>query len=62
MQLDAIPDCTELIRRNPQDAVAFFNRGYIYGELGEFDAAIADFTKAIAAFRQRLALAQLHLR
>jgi len=48
VQLDAIPDCTELIRRNPQDAVAFFNRGYIYGELGEFDAAIADFTKAIA--------------
>jgi len=44
---DAIAGCTELIRRNPQDAVAYFNRGFIHGELGESDAAIADFTRAI---------------
>jgi tetratricopeptide (TPR) repeat protein len=44
---DAIADCSELIRLNPQDAAAYFNRGYIYGELGEFDAAITDFTRAI---------------
>src|SRR6476660_6152506 len=44
---DTIAGCSALIQRNPQDAVAYFNRGFVYGELGEFDAAIADLTSAI---------------
>src|SRR5690348_13994580 len=43
---DAIADCTEVIQRNPQNAIAYFNRGFIHGELGEFDSAIADLTRA----------------
>src|ERR1700730_4324975 len=43
----AIKGCTELIRRNPRNAVAYYNRGIEYNAKGERDRAIADYSKAI---------------
>jgi tetratricopeptide (TPR) repeat protein len=43
----AIKICSELIRHNPGDEVAYINRGRAYGIKGELDRAIADFSKAI---------------
>ena len=42
-----IRGCTERIRRESGDAAAYNNRGVAYGEKGEVDRAIADYTKAI---------------
>jgi tetratricopeptide (TPR) repeat protein len=39
--------CTELIRRNPRNASAYYNRGFEYNAKGDLDRAIADYTKAI---------------
>ena len=38
---------TEAIRKNPDDATAYFKRGDAYGANGEYDKAIADFTEVI---------------
>ena len=43
----AIAGCTELIRRNSKDAVAYYNRGNAYDDTGEQNRAIADYTRAI---------------
>jgi tetratricopeptide (TPR) repeat protein len=32
---------------NPSDALAYFNRGYAYGEIGDYEKAIVDYSKAI---------------
>jgi len=42
-----IRGCTALIRRNPHDAVAYYNRGNAYQKKRDYDSAIADYTKAI---------------
>ena len=42
-----IKGCTELIANNPQDAKAYTSRGHVYLAKGEFDRALADYTKAI---------------
>ena len=42
-----IADHTKAIRIDPQNAVAYFNRGCIYAELGDRDKAIADYSEAI---------------
>ena len=39
--------CAALIRRNPNDEYAYNNRGIAYEDEGDYDAAIADYTKAI---------------
>jgi WD40 repeat protein len=38
---------TEAIRKNPDDATAYFKRGDAYGANGEYDKAIADLTEVI---------------
>jgi tetratricopeptide (TPR) repeat protein len=43
----AITDYTEAIRLNPNDAYAYFRRGYTYGKLKQDDKAVHDYTKAI---------------
>ena len=43
----AIRGCTELIRRNPRNASAYYNRGFEYKAKGDVDLALADYTKAI---------------
>ena len=42
-----VGDCTELIRIDPNDAIAYSSRGSAYNMKGEYDKAIADFTKAV---------------
>lgn len=42
-----IADYDEAIRRNPDDARAYLNRGNAYCEKGDYDQAIADFNRAI---------------
>lgn len=42
-----IAGCTELIRRNPSNAVAYYNRGNNHAGKKEHHRAIADYTKAI---------------
>jgi tetratricopeptide (TPR) repeat protein len=49
-----IKGCTEVIRQNPRNAAAYYNRGLDYslkftidGDAAAYDRAIADFTKAI---------------
>jgi tetratricopeptide (TPR) repeat protein len=44
---DAIADYTEALRLNPTDATAYYIRGVIYADKGEYDRAIADYTEAI---------------
>ena len=44
----SITDLTELIKQNPVDANAYFDRGQIYLEEGDYDNAILDFTEAVA--------------
>ena len=41
----AISDCNQAIRLNPKYAVAYKNRVFGYAVQGNFDQAIADFTK-----------------
>jgi lipoprotein NlpI len=43
----AIKGCTELLRANPVDAAAHFNRGKAYYQEADLENAIIDFTKAI---------------
>jgi tetratricopeptide (TPR) repeat protein len=43
---EAIAACTRLLALNPQDAVAYTNRGGAYGRRGEYDRAIADLDQA----------------
>ena len=39
--------CTKAIQKDPKSARAFFNRGWAYRMRGEWEKAIADFTRAI---------------
>ena len=43
----SITDLTELIKQNPVDASAYFNRGRTYGQRGDYDRAIKDFDRVI---------------
>ena len=43
----AITDYSEAIKLDPTNALAYFNRGNAYDQLGEHDLAIADYTEAI---------------
>jgi len=43
----AIADCNKAIEINPNDAVAYYNRGSVYPDKGNYNQAIADFNKAI---------------
>ena len=43
----AIAACTEVIRQDPKNATAYFNRGNVWAEKGDHDKAIADFNEAI---------------
>ena len=38
---------TDVIQRNPHDAVAYNTRGVVYAKLGRYSNAIEDFTHAI---------------
>jgi hypothetical protein len=38
---------TEAHRLDPKDADAYLKRGSVYGQSGEYDESIADFTQAI---------------
>jgi tetratricopeptide (TPR) repeat protein len=42
-----IEACSRVIGTTPQDATAYYNRGATYQQKGDFDRAIADFSKAI---------------
>jgi tetratricopeptide (TPR) repeat protein len=42
-----IEACSRVIGTTPQDAAAYYNRGSTYQQKGDFDRAIADFSKAI---------------
>jgi len=42
-----IKGCSQLIQRAPDDAIAYHNRAVAYGQAGEIDNAIADYTKVI---------------
>jgi tetratricopeptide (TPR) repeat protein len=42
-----IRGCSAMIQRNPNDVLAYHNRGDAYGLKGEVDRAISDYTKAI---------------
>jgi len=44
---ETISDYTMVIEINPKDAEAYYNRGVIYANKGQYDLAISDFTKAI---------------
>ena len=41
----AIADCTEAIRLDPCFAIAYYRRAYAYWRKGEYDQAIADYTR-----------------
>jgi tetratricopeptide (TPR) repeat protein len=43
-----IEGCTEVVRQNPRDAVAYYRRGMAHARTGgNFEKALADFSKAI---------------
>jgi tetratricopeptide (TPR) repeat protein len=42
-----IESCSAVIQHNPNDVVAYQNRGDAYGLKGDIDRAISDYTKAI---------------
>ena len=44
----AISGCSEIIRRDPKDAIAYYLRGNALAKNGDLGQAIADFSKAIA--------------
>ena len=44
---NAIADCSEAIRLDPEVALTFANRGRAWARKKEFDKAIADYTEAI---------------
>ena len=43
----AIRACTQLIQKNPRNAVNYYNRAVSYRELGKVDLALADYNRAI---------------
>ena len=43
----AIKGCTELIRQNPRNANAYYNRGLAWKSKKEYDKALADYAEAI---------------
>ena len=43
----SIDTCSRYISKNPRDADAFYNRGLAWHKKGNFEKAIADYTKAI---------------
>ena len=43
----AIEDFTQALRLNPQDAIAFNNRGLAYANQGDYQPAIADYNQAL---------------
>jgi tetratricopeptide (TPR) repeat protein len=43
----AITCFSEVIRLDPEDSMAYNNRGFAHGQKGEYDKAIADYTEAI---------------
>ena len=45
--LDAIADYTQVLRLRPNDAEAYYNRGYAKENLGQYEAAIADYDQAL---------------
>lgn len=45
---DALGDYAELLRRQPRNALAWYQRGRIHCERGEHGKAIADYTQALA--------------
>jgi tetratricopeptide (TPR) repeat protein len=42
-----IESCSAMIQQNPNDVVAYHNRGDAYGLKGDIDRAISDYSKAI---------------
>jgi Tfp pilus assembly protein PilF len=44
---EAIAACDGWIKQDPKNAVAYFNRGDIYRNVGDYDHAISDFSQAI---------------
>jgi predicted Zn-dependent protease len=65
---ELLTECTQAIRRNPNDAAAYVRRGQLYYQKDDNERAIADFTAAskldannawISLFRAR-ALAEKH--
>ena len=43
----AIRACTQLIKQNSRNAIAYYNRGISYRETGKLDLALADYDRAI---------------
>jgi S1-C subfamily serine protease len=43
----AIRACTRMIKENPRNATAYYNRGISYRQTGKLDLALADYTRAI---------------
>jgi len=43
----AIEDLSQAIRLNPDNAVAYYNRGLTYGDSGQYQRAIEDYSQAI---------------
>jgi DNA-binding helix-hairpin-helix protein with protein kinase domain/Tfp pilus assembly protein PilF len=44
---EAVAACRRVLMRNPEDAAAYYNRGAIYFNNGDYDRAIADYDQAI---------------
>lgn len=44
---ERIANLTEAIKTDPNDPIAYTNRGVAYFEMGDFDRAVADFQKAL---------------
>lgn len=44
---EAIALLSQLLNRNPQNAIDYNNRGLVYFQAGQFDQAIADYNKAL---------------
>jgi tetratricopeptide (TPR) repeat protein len=44
---DSIADYSEAIRLNPEYVQAYYNRGFVRGQLGDYEGAIADFTRVL---------------
>ena len=46
-ETESIEDYNEAIRLDPDDANAYYNRGWDYDELGEYEKAIEDYSQVI---------------
>ncbi len=49
----AIADFNQAIRLDPNDAMAYYNRGLIYRNQGDNQAALSDFQKAANLYQQQ---------